>query len=142
MSIFPFIDGRVVTSISNNNELPLLREYKWDFTQNQFELEDGKFKIVEGLEAVKIWIYKALKTQKARFPIYSKDYGHDLEKMIGKEQSEGYVLSQGRRYLKEALLISPYITNLREVKVNFNKDSLEFKFTAETVYGEVRIEDV
>lgn len=60
------------------------KEYVWDFEKNDFKLKDGKFQIVEGIEALKIWIWKALKTSKGKYPIYSDAYGNEFEKIIVK----------------------------------------------------------
>ena len=42
--------------------LPLCREIAWDFEKNIPIFQDGKPLEVTGLEAVKVWIWKALHT--------------------------------------------------------------------------------
>lgn len=138
MSLFPFI-GDIEMEQEVGEDLPLAREYKWDFENDEFMLKDGKFIIVEGIEAVKVWVYKALKVAKSRYPIYSDEYGNNLERLIGKQQSSGFVRSQGQRYLRECLLINPYIRDVKNITVEFDNDVLKLSFTIETVYGEVDI---
>ena len=61
MSLFPFITYE--EDVVENNPLPIYKEV-------------GKgLKIVEGNEAIKIWIYKALQTPRYQYVIYSWDYG-------------------------------------------------------------------
>ena len=138
MNLFPFI-GDIDVPRGTGEELPLAREYKWDFENDEFALQDGKFIIVEGIEAVKVWVYKALKIAKNRYPIYSNSYGHDLEKLIGRQQNSGLIKSLGQRYLRECLLVNPYIINVKNISADFEDDILKLSFTIETVYGEADI---
>ena len=60
MSIFPFISPP--PNLENLNEYPTYREIAWDFKKNEPMIENGEFKIVEGNEAIKTWVYIALLT--------------------------------------------------------------------------------
>ena len=40
------------------------KKYAWDFKNNDFLLVDGKFQIVTGTEALKVWMWKALNITK------------------------------------------------------------------------------
>ena len=138
MNLFPFI-GDIDVPQGTSEELPLAKEYKWGFENDEFALQDGKFIIVEGIEAVKVWVYKVLKIAKNRYLIYSDSYGNDLEKLIGRQQNSGLIKSLGQRYLRECLLINPYIINVKNISADFEDDILELSFTIETVYGEADI---
>lgn len=138
MNLFPFV-GDIDVPRGTGEELPLAREYKWDFENGEFTLQDGKFIIVEGIEAIKVWVYKALKIAKNRYLIYSDRYGHDLEKLIGRQQNSGLIKSLGQRYLRECLLVNPYIINVKNISADFEKDILKLSFIIETVYGEADI---
>ena len=63
MSVFPFItppeDSQRVTG-----SLPMFREYAYDFANNCLLLKDGQTYLVEGNEALRIWIFKALATDR------------------------------------------------------------------------------
>lgn len=139
MSLFPFIDGLVDGVELEEEELPLYREYDWDFERNDFRLVDGKFRLVDGLDAIKIYIYKALMTVKNRYIIYSDKYGSDLEKLIGKGYTNSFIKSQVRRYIKESLLISPYIEYVNGFDISFEEDLLKIGMNVGTIYGEVSI---
>ena len=124
MSLFPFItyeeDG------VENNPFPLYKEV-------------GKgLKIVEGNEAIKIWIYKALQTPRYQYEIYSWDYGSELLSLIGKAYTKGLTQSEASRYIKEALLINPYILDVNVVSTSFDGDILSANVRVKTIYdGEV-----
>ena len=84
---FPFV-GSVPDTASEEtteDELPLLKEYAWDFEQDKFRYDgNGNHIIVTGQEALKVWIYKALKTERYEHEAYSWSYGVELKPFIGK----------------------------------------------------------
>ena len=124
MSLFPFITYE--ENIVENNPLPLYKEV-------------GKgLEIVEGNEAIKIWIYKALQTPRYQYEIYSWDYGSELLSLIGKAYTKGLTQSEASRYIKEALLINPYILDVNVVSTSFDGDVLSANVRVKTIYdGEV-----
>ena len=63
MSIFPFISPEILES-GQASELPMFREYAYDFENNRLLLRDGNTYLVEGNEALRIWIFKALSTER------------------------------------------------------------------------------
>ena len=65
MSIFPFIDPETLAA-SQDNALPMFREYAYDYENNRLLLRDGQTYLVEGNEALRIWIFKALGTDRGR----------------------------------------------------------------------------
>ena len=72
MSIFPFmsIDEVEVNIENSNNELPMYYEVGWNYIKDEPLIENNEFVIVEGNEAIKVWIYKAIKTARYQYPIY------------------------------------------------------------------------
>ncbi|SKA99316.1 Protein of unknown function [Caloramator quimbayensis] len=138
-SIFPFIDVTDETIAEQTQELPTPTEYAWDFEKNDFILKDGSFVVVEGLEAIKIWIYKTLQTPRFRYAIYSDDYGHDLEDLIGSDFSKAAAESEIKRILYEALMVNPYIESIEDVEVIFDGDTLGISCIVATPYGEVSV---
>ena len=116
------------------------KEYAWDFEKNDFKLKDGKFQIVEGTEALKIWIWKALKTSRVAYPIYSDAYGQELEKLVGKGLSKSLAESEAKRLTLECLKENEHILSIKNFKVSKDKDLLNIIFTAITDCGEVIID--
>lgn len=94
-----------VSSITRNTKTilaPLLKEYAWDFDNDDFLLDNGNFIIVEGLEALQVRNYLSLKTYKGRFFIYKNKVGTRLKDLIGKNKN--YVSLNVREMLEEALV--------------------------------------
>lgn len=141
MSIFPFLDPQVVDAPLTEKPL-IARDWAWDFKKNDFKLKDGKMYIVEGKEAIRIWIWKILQTPRYRYLIYSWDYGHELEQLFGRSYSQAIIQSEAERLIKEAIwpTLNGYVTDIQNLTVNVNRDMLKISFTAVTPYGEVEID--
>ena len=141
MSIFPFMNNdEIENTIDNsNNDLPMYYEVGWDFLKDKPIIKNNEFVIVEGKEAIKVWIYKAIKTVRYQYPIYSWDYGCEINSLIGQNYTKGLTKSESERYIKEAILINPYITNVKIIDINSSKDILSVSIQVDTIYGEVNV---
>ena len=143
MSIFPSetinISDLIQTTVTTSADLPLAKEYAWDFKENDFLLVDGKNVIITGNEAVKIWIWKVMQTKKNRFKAYSDSYGNELESLINLGLSTGALRSELERYLKETLLVNAYVIGISNIVLNMDGSMMSINFTATTVYGEVSV---
>lgn len=136
MSFFPFINPPIQEIES---ELPLYTEIAWDFKNNIPIVENGEFKKVEGNEAIKVWVYKALLTNRYEHLIYSFDYGSELSELKGQKYTRELTETEAKRYIKEALEINPYITEIEIVDVSFIDDKLTVNIQLETVYGKTEV---
>ena len=135
MSLFPFISNNV-DEVKVNNNFPLYREIAWDFEKDTPILENGDFKIVEGNDAIKVWILKTLLINRYEFEIFSWDYGSELISLIGKAYTPSLTKEEAKRYIKEALEINPYIINIDVVDVSFSDSILRGEVKIKTIYGE------
>ncbi|HIE4742093.1 DUF2634 domain-containing protein [Clostridioides difficile] len=138
-TIFPFIGVPEDYEIPKKEELGLFREVAWNFEKDEPIVENGDFKIIEKNEAIKVWVYKCIKTNKNEHEIYLNDYGTELTDLIGQKYSKGLTESEASRYIKEALLMNPYILQVDVVNTNFKKDILGAYIKISTIYGEVEI---
>lgn len=137
-TLFPMIQPRTV--IETDASLPLYQEVKWDYEKNIPVFKNGSPVIVSGAEAVFVWAWKALNTVRYRHEIYTWDYGFEGESLIGQPFTEELKHSEAARYVKESLMINPYITNVRDISTLFSNDILSIKCTIDTVYGEVKMD--
>lgn len=132
----PFVSG---TSSSTDNtstdNLPLFQEYAWDFNNDCFIFESGKHKIVTENEALKVWIYKVLKTERWRYLAYDNCYGVELEQFIGKYTNNQDSAGEVEQYIIEALLINPYIKSVDSVEATISGDKLSYVIALTTIYG-------
>ncbi|HIT31689.1 MAG TPA: DUF2634 domain-containing protein [Candidatus Enterenecus stercoripullorum] len=136
MSIFPMIQPPEVNQLSAS-ALPLCQEVAWDYQRNVPIWRRGEPVIVTGKEAVKVWIWKALHTARYRYEIYSWTYGNEFESLVGQAYTPGLKEAEAPRYLREALIINPYITAVTGITVDFSGSRLDVSGRAETIYGEV-----
>ena len=139
MSIFPFINGDDGLLQASSNKLPLYKECAWDFVNDKAIFVDGSPKIVYGNEGIKVWVYKAIKTNRYQYEIYTWDYGCEIETLIGKGFQIGFIKSETKRYIEEALIVNPYITQINKIDVDFKTDILTAHVDLETVYGRLNM---
>lgn len=131
MSLLPtYVEDDEELEEQEESQIP--REYEIDFETGQLT---GN--IVEGAEAVKVWIWLALQTPRYRYYIYSWDYGHEFEDLIGQEYTEEYIEAETRRMTEDYLCSNENIQEITDFSVNMENDVSTISFVANTVYGEV-----
>ncbi|WP_196606491.1 DUF2634 domain-containing protein [Pectinatus frisingensis] len=139
----PFVSGtsNSIASIINNN-LPIYTEYAWDFANDRFIYNMGQHKIVTENEALKVWIYKTLKTERWHYLAYDNAYGIELEKFIGTHTNNSDSAGEIEQYIKEALLINPYIKSIDKIQAGVNDDKLSYAIYLTTIYGTLNVKSV
>ena len=136
MSLFPFISN--TDEVKVDNSFPLYKEVAWDFEKDTPIIQNGDFKIVEGNEAIKVWVYKALLTPRYNYSVYSWDYGSELMDLVGKAYTPSLTKEEAKRYIKEALKINPYILEVEIIDITFKDSLLSATVKVKTTYeGEV-----
>ena len=121
MNLFPMIQPELELKDAS---LPMYKEIAWDFEHNIPIYKNGSPK----------WI-----TGKYSYPIYSWNYGCQLESLIGQTVSEELKQSEAMRYVRQTLTENPYITDVKEVSVSFTNDVLSISCILNTRYGEVKV---
>lgn len=138
-SEFPFVGS---TTIVEDDELPLLKEYAWNFETDKFIYDDsGNHVIVEGNEALKVWIYKALKTERYDYLAYSWQYGIELKPFIGKVMGVHERFSELKRVITECLMVNPYIVSIDSFEFSEEQhgETVTIKMSLTSIYGEVEL---
>ena len=137
MNIFPFISPP--PNLEESNNFPLYREIAWDFKKNEPIIENGEFKIVEGNEAIKTWVYLALLTPNKQYPIYSWDYGSEVKELIGKNYTKALTKAEAQRLIEECLIINPYIVEVQVIDAIFKENTLTCDIKITTIYGDLEV---
>jgi hypothetical protein len=139
----PFMTGNINNEIdTEDNELPTYKEYKWDFVNNHFMADtSGNHIIVTENEALKVWIYKTLNTERWRYRVYDNSYGIELEKFIGKANNQA-TADELKAYISEALLVNNYIKSIDTLDSTINGDKLYYDMTLTTIYGKLTVSNV
>ena len=112
----------------------IYKEYEFEFNNNRLT---GK--LLEGKAAIKMWIHKALLTKRYIYPIYSWDYGQDLEELIGQGYEHDFIKSEVERRIQDCLMVNEKITKCHSFEVDLINEQLQISFTAETKFGKVVI---
>jgi len=135
----PFVSGTTTDSSTSSDSLETFQEYAWDFENDCFIFENGSHKIVTENEALKVWIYKTLATERWQYRAYDNAYGIELEQFIGKSTNNADSAAEVERYIKEALLINPYIESIDSITFTDESDVLAFTIDLTTVYGALTV---
>lgn len=136
---FPFL-GTV--QALKPSTLPLFKMYDWDFESNSFVRdEDGNMILLEGSDALKIWIVKCLKTERFAYLAYSWRYGSQIKEYIGKMMSVGERKSELKRAIIEALMVNPYISAVDNVEIIESEHlrDMQIKISLTTIYGALTV---
>jgi hypothetical protein len=136
MSVFPFIDYDETTE-DTTDDLPLLKEYAYDFEKNELLLdENGCTYMVEKNEALRIWILKALSTERFHYTAYSFDFGSEhQEQLVGHAMNTEVLQLEMERFITEALMINPYIERLDNFEFENTDTGLTVTFECTSIYG-------
>ena len=131
MNNFP-IEVAAPTNIADTG-VPLLKEYAWDFDKDEIILDrNGKFIIVEGVEALKVRNYLSLKIYKGRFFIYKNKVGTRLKDLIGKSRS--YVSLRVEEMIYEAIVDNVYVTDIENLEISYVNDKVIVTFDVINIY--------
>ena len=119
-------------TLEESEKITTPKEYEIDFKTGQLT---GR--IVEGLEAIKIWIWLVLQTPRYRYYVYTWDYGNEFEDLIGQGYTEEYIEAEAKRMTEDCLLINENIQSISEFSASMENETLTVTFTANTIYGDI-----
>lgn len=92
---------------------PIGVSFLYNFDTGQFAYSDGRLVELTGIESLKMWILKIMKTQKFKFEVYKDTiYGVLIDDLISSNMPRAYIESEIEREVTESLLLSPYIDGL------------------------------
>ena len=116
------------------------REFKYDFERKEIVIKNGSPLYVEGLDAIKIWIYKTLLVQRGFYIAYSFNYGQDYEELIGNPLSYEAIKAEAKKMTEEALFRHKSITKITNFDFKINESKFDITFAVSTTYGEINME--
>ncbi len=135
--MFPTQEVSLDNLKSSDNEVSITgKSFLFDFNLGDFPTNDGKLTEISGIEALKLWIQKVLKTEKFKFKIYeNKEYGATLLELVNADYPIAFKKSEIERVVTETLLKNTAIKSLNNFNFERNKRTLKVSFTAYTIYG-------
>ena len=128
-------------SYDNETTLPRMVEVAVDFNTGQPLMEaNGGFRVVSGLEAVRVWVWRALQPDNVRFAYsaHTGSYGNQLHLLTGRSLPEAESRLAG--LVRETLLVCPDIKGVERFIFTREGSRLTAAFTVRTVYGDLTAE--
>lgn len=115
--LFPMIQPQ---AWEGGREPALCVEIGWDYAANPAAFSArGAGRGAGPGRPVLVWAWKALHTERFRYEIYTWAYGSELESLIGQPYTGELKRAEAIRYVREALLINPYIRSVDDISVTF-----------------------
>lgn len=115
------------------------KTFDFDFKAGEFKMKNVNPVVLTGIDALKLWIQKCIRTQLNLYSIYKgRQYGTNIEDLvIGKSYGIDFVESELRREIETALLQNEDIQSMSSFSVKKTGSTLDISFTLITVYGKV-----
>ena len=111
------------------------REYEIDFQTGRLT---GK--IVEGKEALRVWCFLALHTERYKYRIHTWDYGHELSELIGAGYEIDYTKSEIERMISDCLTAHPDIQSISDFDSSLSGSHLSISLKVESDFGQFDFE--
>lgn len=125
---FPMVSGA-------QSSLPVMREWAFDFELLQFKLNaNGLPYLVERNEALKIWLFWAVTTAKGRWRANSRNYGSEVERMIGLPVTEAIKSSELKRTIREACEACDYVKSVERIDTALEDGAVTVTVDVRSVY--------
>lgn len=137
MSIFP--KTPLDFEINDYEKEETFKEYAINFDTFEMLYKNGKAIILEGAEALKVWIYKAMKTTKYRYKAYNT-FGNEFENIIGESYPESLTKTLLEGLMKESLFQNEFINDISNFNVEIEGGKINISASVITAFGEVNID--
>lgn len=126
-------------SLTEENGIEIFngKAFLFDFKVGDFVYKNGAPIVVEGKEALKVWIEKCIRTVKFRAIVHKNlEYGPQIDDLIGSSFDIDFIKAEIDREVSEALLRNAYITGINEFTFELEGDLLTANITVDTIYDE------
>lgn len=136
MAIYPAVlDAIEVLPVDNEVlEREGFCEYAYDFENNELLTRNGEHYYVYGNEAMKIWIYKCMLTDRFRYSAYTDRFGTEVYTLIGEVISTKLKEAEVKRYITEAIMVHPFMVSINKMILKTVKSGLYVDVYYTTVF--------
>lgn len=124
---------------------PIGKSFLFDFDKSDFIYIDGKMVELHGIDSLKMWIMKVMKTERYRFRVYDDtEYGITIEDLIGSNLPRAYIEAEIKREVNTSLVRHTHIEAVEEwsferdgkwMRIKFSVISPEGAFEQEVTFG-------
>ncbi len=124
---------------TQESELPLFKEMAIDFETGEPIIKNNEIVALEGSEALKVWIWRALKTERYKYKVYSNNYGNELKEQLGTIYDKTIKDAILENEIRECLGVNPYIVRLHSFSIETPEGMQHpyIYFSVDTVYGTI-----
>ncbi|MDQ0154904.1 DUF2634 domain-containing protein [Robertmurraya andreesenii] len=98
--------------------------------------------LIDGEQAIRQFIVKAVKTARFRFLIYDDQYGSELDDLIGADVSDALLQVEIPRVIREALIYDDRVDDVVNFDITREGDRLYVEFTVVLADGTTLTEGV
>lgn len=118
--------------------LPIFKELAIDFDTGEFLIKNNKYVELQKNDAIKVWIWKALKTERNKY-LYSSSFGNELYEEVGhiynREVKQQLIYNE----IQETLIVNPYILRVFNFSSEYinSTSTLKVTFSIETLYDTI-----
>lgn len=112
--------------------------YRIDFTSGRLTNEK-----INGLDAIRQFVYMALRTERYSHAVYSHDVGCEVQEAVSDEEStDEYKEMEIPRLIEEALLVDERIESVQDFEITKEGATFKVLFNVVTDEGTLEIEEV
>jgi hypothetical protein len=134
-------ENMALTPQTDAYDLKFNNGYSFEKSQPSYthKMEIEKEKVIgtcDKIEAVKQAVYKILNTDRYAYPIYSHNYGVEINKLFG--QPAAYVFPELERMITEGLMQDDRILSVENFSFENKRGNVLCSFTVNCVFGEFR----
>ena len=124
---------------TQESELPLFKEMAIDFETGEPIIKNNEIVTLEGSEALKVWIWKVLKTERYKYKAYTDNYGNELKEQLGTIYDKTIKDAILENEIRECLGVNPYIVRLHSFSIETPEGMQHpyIYFSVDTVYGTI-----
>ena len=139
---FEFIDRNVAGEYEATQEQYKGIPMEWNFNVDTKEFvinNQGHIDVVEGQDAIKIWVYKCLMTARGKYMAYDFSFGNDIEYLVEQNIDRDLLKVEAKRLVVEALMVNEHINSVTNIEVTIKDRTLKIELTVNTDYGDIEI---
>mgnify|MGYP000938709202 CR=1 FL=1 len=134
------MDEELTDNIANNDDADdvLTDDFQEETLPTMtFKVADGRvIGVVDDYDAMVQAIDKIMRTERFVFPIYTEDYGNDLEDLVGADFE--YIKVEAERMIDEALQADDSVSGVYVDDIyKLSNDSVQITGSVETIFGNV-----
>lgn len=138
-NLFPTREAAAAPEISGAVSGPVKfgKSWRFDFDKGEFVLTPtGRVAESRGADAWLEWCRKALLTARYRFPVYSRNYGQELEDLISRHLTRAGNESEIKRIATDCLMVDPRTAGVENFVFHWEGDRCLFSCEVRNVRGD------